>query len=58
MIIRVIFYAVMHYLVFIFTVYVRSFQSVKDNIIEVINDFSYAAITWTLIFLNRKGGLE
>jgi hypothetical protein len=39
--VRVILFASIHCLVFVFTVAIRPFQGVKDNLIEALNDLSY-----------------
>jgi hypothetical protein len=53
-IVRVILFASVHCLVFVFTVAVRPFQGVKDNLIEALNDLSYGVLTIVIVYFNTK----
>jgi hypothetical protein len=52
--VRVILFASIHCLVFVFTVAVRPFQRVKDNLIEALNDLSYGVLTIVIVYFNTK----
>ena len=47
-------FACIHVATFAFTLIVRPFQHIKDNLIEVVNDASYAAMTLILLKFNKE----
>jgi hypothetical protein len=51
---RVVLFAGVHAGVFTFTVAVRPFQGMKDNIIETINDLSFGGLTCILVHFNSE----
>jgi hypothetical protein len=51
---RVVLFAGIHAGVFVFTIAVRPFQRVKDNIIEAINDLSFGVLTCMLVYYNSE----
>ena len=51
---RIIIFTCVHVSTFAFTLIVRPFQHIKDNLIEILNDVSYAAMTLILLKLNKE----
>ena len=47
-------FAVANLLCLMFTVFIRPFVSIKDNIIETINDFAFGFFCTLLLYLNQK----
>ena len=47
-------YCFLQILFFIYTVLLRPFDNVKDNLLEIVNEIHYVVLTCSLLFLNYE----
>ena len=47
-------YSLLQLLFFVYTVVLRPFNNVKDNLLEIVNEIHYVILTCSLLFLNYE----
>ena len=47
-------YSFLQILFFVYTVVIRPFNNVKDNLLEIVNELHYVVLTCSLLFLNYE----